>query len=83
MDRAGLETRLRGFLADDLMLDDPDIDADSDLVSTGLIDSVDLVRVATFLERESGITVPDQDINAENFDSIDRILDYCAAKLQG
>lgn len=80
MDRSKLEAVLRNVLANELFLEDPNVAADAELVTTGLIDSADLVRVATHLERETGITIPDQDITAENFDSIDKILDYCASK---
>ena len=82
MDRDTLEASLRGFLKDDLMIDMDEVQADTELVSTGIIDSADLVRVATHLEREAGIEVPDQDISADHFDSIAKILDYCEAKLR-
>lgn len=82
LDRTVLEASLRSFLREELLLEDADLDARAELVSTGLIDSADLVRLATHLEREVGISVPDQDISAENFDSIHRILDYCAARLE-
>lgn len=83
MDRGQLSESLRVFLRDDLLIDDREVAGDTELVSTGILDSADLVRVATHLEREAGIEIPDQDISSDNFDSIDQILDYCEAKLRG
>ena len=46
------------------------------LVTTGLVDSADLVRLATHVARYVGIGVPDADITAGHFDSAAKILDY-------
>ncbi len=81
MDPEKLEASIRSFLRDDLRVAIDDVPRDEDLVTTGLIDSTDLVRLATHLERMLGITIPDQDIRVENFDSIVKILDYVATRI--
>ena len=80
MDAEALEREIRRFLSDELRLDAADIARDGELVSTGLIDSADLVRLATHVERKLGIAIPDRDITAEHFDSIAKILDYVDAR---
>ena len=73
-DLEALERKLIAFLTDDLQISEAEFTRDSPLVSTGLIDSMNLVRLATFLERDSGVVIPNADINADKLDSIARIL---------
>jgi len=56
------------------------IGRDDELVSNGLVDSGNLVRVATHLERLTGIEIPDRDIDADHFDTVAMIVDYVASK---
>jgi acyl carrier protein len=45
-----------------------------------MLDSADVVRLATHVERSLDISIPDRDITPEHFDSIARILDYVDAR---
>jgi acyl carrier protein len=67
---------LRNFLSDELGVEDHDLTLDTPLVTTGLVDSAGLVRLAALIEDATGIVIPDRDINAENFDTLARILAY-------
>jgi acyl carrier protein len=78
-----LESKIVGFLKEQLNLRDVQFDRDMALVTTGVVDSMDIVRLAAYLERTLGIRVPDQDIHVDNFDSIARILAYFEARLGG
>ena len=71
-----LEERIRAFLRRQLGVDDSALTARSALISAGVIDSVDLVRIASFLEGEAGLAIPDADISVENFDSIADMIGY-------
>ena len=75
-DTHALEARLLDFLRRELGVDEPGLGADTALVTTGLVVSVGLVRLATFVERQLGIRIPDRDIKAEHFDTIRRIEAY-------
>jgi acyl carrier protein len=77
---APLEERLVEFLQSQLGVGAPDLASRSGLVSSGVIDSVDLVRLAGFLEIEIGIAIPDADITVENFDSIAAMIAYVAER---
>ena len=76
-----IEVRIREYLRDKLGLDDAEIDGDSALVSTGLVDSAGLVRLAAVLEDATGLTIPDRDVTSENFDSLNRIRAYLQRKM--
>jgi len=75
-DAHALEARLLDFLRSELDVDLPDLDADTALVTTGLVDSVGMVRMATFVERELGVRIPDREITVEHFDTVRRVLAY-------
>ena len=75
-----LEARILNFLRQKLRIREA-VERDTELVSTGLVDSADLVRLATHLERTLDVTIPDHEINVDNFDSIAMILAYVERKL--
>lgn len=71
-----------GFLEDDLGIDTADIEPDTLLFSSGIIDSFALVTLMMFLETQGGFRINPSDVNLDNLDSIDRILGFaerCAA----
>lgn len=70
-----LRARLEAFLRAEQGIDTP-LTATTSLVSSGLVDSVGLMRLAAFLEDETGIEIPDQDLTAEQFDTLERIEAY-------
>jgi acyl carrier protein len=54
--------------------------AADDLFQSGALDSFALVDFVNVLESTSGIKVPDADVNAENFRTIEAIEAYVAAQ---
>jgi acyl carrier protein len=76
--RGDLDNTIRVFLRTELGVTGVEIDSETALVTTGLIDSAGLVRLAALLEDETGVRIPDRDIHAEHFDSIARIHAYLA-----
>ena len=78
-----LEARIHAFLRDECRVDPAELTRTTELVTSGLLDSMGMVRLATHLERLVDISIPDDDITAEHFDSIGRILGYVESKLRG
>ena len=78
-----LEAQIHAFLRDECHIDPAQLTRTSELVTSGLLDSMGMVRLATHLERLVDISIPDHDITAEHFDSIERILGYVQSKLRG
>ncbi len=67
---------LSQFLQDELAIPADEVDADTPLFSSGLVDSFSLVGLMTFIEIQAGITIAPGDVSLENFDSLGRILAY-------
>ena len=76
-----LEASIRAFLGDELHIE-VELGRDTELVTTGLIDSAGLVRLAALIERTLAITIPDRDINAEHFEDVESILAYVRLRLE-
>lgn len=55
------------------------LDDDTGLFSGGLIDSLNVLALVSFVEAEIGREIPPAEITIENFDSINRIAHYVAA----
>jgi acyl carrier protein len=64
------------FLEDDLGIDIQDIDADTPLFSSQLVDSFALVTLMMFVEREAGIRIAPADVSLDNMDTIGRMLAF-------
>ena len=50
--------------------------ADEDLLSAGIIDSLGILQLVSFIEKRFGIQVPDADVVYENFNSVQALSDY-------
>jgi acyl carrier protein len=76
LDRDALAAEITEFLRTKLRVDTTGVGLDTPLVSTGLVDSIALVRVASFLERRLGLRIPDRDVTVKQFDTLALMLGY-------
>jgi len=58
-----------------------DISVEDDLLNSGLLDSLGIVRLIAFIEGEYGIKVPPQDMVIDNFVSVEAMVNYISNKL--
>ena len=70
---------LVAFLTDDLNVEGP-LDAETELFSSGLLDSVAMVNLIAHIEDQARIEVRASDVTLDNFDTIARIMAYAAAQ---
>ena len=57
-----------------------EIDPNENLLSKGIIDSHGVMELVGFLEERFGITVADEDLSPENFESVANIDAFVARK---
>ena len=50
--------------------------ADEDLLTTGLIDSLGIMKLIAFLEEKFAVTIPPEDMTIENFLTVQTIENY-------
>lgn len=82
LDATARRERIRAFLAEELLFGDADAlpADDASLLKEGIIDSMDILEVICFVEREFGVTVDDGDVVPDNFDSVAGMLAYLDAR---
>jgi acyl carrier protein len=73
---------VRDFVAQELAADREGISLqpEDDLVGQGVLDSVGILQLASFLEKSFGIRIGDDDMIPENFGSLARIEKFVLAK---
>jgi len=79
-----LKDRLRQFILANFWV--PDAQAIKDgtsLLDCGVVDSTGILEVIGFLESEFGFKVLDEEIVPDNLDSVQRIAEYVARKMEG
>ena len=54
--------------------DDVELDANTPLISSGIVDSFSMVSLKRFLEKKYEISIPDEDASADAFDSVTSII---------
>lgn len=69
---------LIAFLRDEMNIED-EIGPDTELFSTGLLDSIAMMNLIAFIEERARIEVRPADVTLDNFDSVQRITDYALA----
>ncbi|MDQ8698994.1 acyl carrier protein [Hyphomicrobium sp. LHD-15] len=74
------EMKLITFLNGTLKIDG-ELVADTELFSSGALDSVAMLQLITFVEEEAGIRVRPEDVTLDNFDSATRIVRFAESQL--
>lgn len=52
------------------------IKPDEDLLGAGIIDSLGILQLVSFVEEQFGIQIPDEDVVLENFQSVAALAGY-------
>jgi acyl carrier protein len=66
------ENAVRQFLVEDVFYDKDlkDLGPDDSLLEKGLLDSMSILKTVTFCEEQFGITIPDEDVLPDHFESV-------------
>jgi acyl carrier protein len=71
-------TKVKQFIVDEFMPDVPveDLDADFDLLTGGVVDSLGLLKVVAWLESEYDIGVDDSQLGPDSFRTVRAIYEF-------
>ncbi|HLB08244.1 MAG TPA: acyl carrier protein [Gemmatimonadaceae bacterium] len=50
------------------------VDASTRLIDSGLIDSMGLMQIIAFIEEQTGVRIPDEEVMPENFQTVDSMV---------
>ncbi len=71
------KTAILDFIQDEIMKRrDPNLSSSTDLLSTGVLDSLGILQLVAFIDERFGIQVPDEDVVYENFHSVNALVSY-------
>ena len=58
------------------------LDGDAPLISSGLIDSFNLVDLALFIEDEFGVHIDDSELNSDTFDTLNALVALIESRMK-
>lgn len=67
---------LTNYIREEFARGRKEIDADEDLLSSGILNSLAILKLVSFIEDRFNIRVPDEDIVFENFQNIQSLSQY-------
>ena len=78
-----LKSEILLYINDQLTHDDEDltIENNSELLISGLLDSLGVMQLVTFISNTYSYAVPPGDITIENFSSVNTIADYLQSRI--
>jgi acyl carrier protein len=71
-----IQVALLDFLCRQFYVDLEDIILDKSLIDTGIIDSMGLIEISSYIKKNYGITVTKEQMNRQNFGSVLKIVDF-------
>ena len=80
--RAAREEEIRSFITDNFMIgqNPAELKNSTSFLDNGIVDSLGVLELVSFIEEKFGIEVKDEELVPENLDSIDNLLTYIAKK---
>ena len=73
-----MEEELINYIKENLLYGQSDVELSSgdDLLGSGLIDSIGMMKLVNFIENQYSMTIPPQDMTIDNFVTVDAISNY-------
>jgi len=75
--------KVSSFIKSNYLFDEgKTLDPAASLLGTGTVDSTGIVELISFLEEDFQVSFEDNELTADNFDSVDKIVAILGRKLQ-
>lgn len=78
-----IETKIQQFIAQNLLFSEDGFayDNDASFLQEGIIDSLGVMELVTFVGTNFGVTVDPQEVTPDNFDSVNKLANYIRGKM--
>ena len=80
MNTEDIEEVIKDYIINELLNGNQDIKKDENLIIDGLVDSMGVARILSFIETHFDLTIPFEEVTLENFSSITSIINYVLTK---
>lgn len=79
-----IKSEIRNFIVDNFLYgqDDNALGEDDSFLRTGIIDSTGVLELVSFVQEKFGITVGDEELLPDNFDSLNRLALFITKKIE-
>ena len=72
-----VEQKLKHFIAAELMYaEDDDLSTDEPLLGSGIVDSLGIMRLVSYIEEEFGVVVPEEELVPDHFQTVSRLAAF-------
>ena len=77
-----LKEQIKSYIAENFLFSSNgfDMDEDESFLEAGVVDSLGVVELVSFVEETYNFEVPDDDIVPDNFDSVDNLAAYISRR---
>ncbi len=77
-----VKEQIRNYIAENFLFSSNGftLDDDESFLEAGVVDSLGVVELVSFVEENFNVQVPDDDIVPDNFDSVDNLAAYIARR---
>jgi acyl carrier protein len=78
-----VKEKIREYVAENFLLSSNgfDLGDDESFLEAGVVDSLGVLELVTFVEENYNVRVPDDEIVPGNFDSVDKLAAYIGRKI--
>ncbi len=78
-----IKDQIRRYIARNLLFSDNGFkyDDDASFLEEGIVDSLGIMDLISFIEETFGLMVKDEDLTPDNFDSVNKLADYVQRRL--
>ena len=82
MNNNGINETIRSFIAENILYNNKGFpySDDTSFLENAIIDSMNLLEIVMFIEDKFAISVADEDITPDNFDSVTKLADFIHRK---
>jgi len=73
-----IQAQIRDYIAQNLLFSDDGFgyEDDASFLEEGIVDSVGIMELVLFIEEDIGLSVDDEDLTPDNFDSVNKLANY-------
>lgn len=78
-----IATEIKAYIAQNILYSEDGFQYSDDIsfLEEGIVDSLGIMELVSFAEQEFKITILDEDITPENFDSVSKLTRFILSKL--
>ena len=82
MNNNGINEAIRSYISENILYDSkgyPYSD-DTSFLENGIVDSMNMMEIVVYVEEKFGVSIADEDITPDNFDSVTKLADFIHRK---